>query len=695
MIARESGKGATLSAAAYGAIITELDGPTAQNRTECTPEISVAASGAVVPQGGQLAFVLSSRAPDQIGKRLQVVGSDGYTKGEEIAVSINAGTQQGDDMSVLKTVDMVISISEDTINYQFSELRRQEIIEPIWNIVTFNDGTSQVNLSKAEFDEAIKPLKYRRPKRPEYSCAFYADVADPTIKILNGESNTVLLSILFQQGTMHYWSGFGPTAIREEANMEGWVYAFGVGIGSIKKDVIADPDLSWMLTDESRESVKEAISTTGLDQKYFTVESLFLDLENANYLAFDAAASNFKNKAGSTIADAALLQLQSLLSNYFQSLKGGDNPYILGYALTVNIPDQQEAMFQPTALRYSATFSEKPGLSAFNYLMMTGGNPFSTDQDLGVFRESFLTDPNVDGELTLSAELFCAKMFDAIGLGPIYTEAFAKLQTEPTTLSGGGGNFIATMDPLRAYDGEMTCHGYGMDATLRPYVYSLEGTLQTGNASRFHELSSIVPIAKFFGGTLAIEAATVTTSVWLNPLTTTSKFTDRARENYTFGIAAFNDATQCAIGLGVADYTNTQQKVMSNSGRGGHTSWNDGHCNTTVPPCTIYQIAAGFAGKITVTAKVTGGKTESEAIRSFSKPIDAIFTSFHENMKKSIEDSTVKISEALQHLASSKIILPCAKVYAYKDLRFEWPTDKTRIADNTVKVKVSYDTVVS
>jgi hypothetical protein len=595
----------------------------------------------------------------------------------------------------LKTCDMVLAISEETINYQFYLLRKQNIVHTNWNIVLYDDGTAHVNQNKADFEKDIE--------KEEFACAFYANISDPKISILESEQKTVNFFIPFESGTMYYWKGHGKIATIETVDMDDWIYAFKVQIGLIEKSVTDDPSLSWMITEESRESLNEVINNSGLDQKYFTIESLFLELENANYADYDAKASNIP------VDIAILADFQSLLSNYFKELANTDNPYILGYAVKVkDIPDQEEAMFEPTALRYSTTYNENPKLRAFNFLMVTNEEgSFSDDEgvspeDVGVFPKSLITDPDSDGELVINAELFCKNIIDTIDFATIYSESLNTVENLIEVYDMDDGMFSAEttlVDKPGNYEGKLKEEEYGLSAIKEPYVFTLEGSnsfsvFASKSESSFNEMTSFVPIIKFFDKNFAIKQQTVTKQVELRKLN--GWYSKKEWKDYSYSIEKFDKSLDNAVYLGVAHYIYAKQNTRSKpcQGLGCIASTSDKDCNTESPQFTYYKIGAGANGKITVTDHTFELETKGDRklLKSDKKNvIGNSINNFEENLKNAIVKSQEEITKAIKSLAMNKVIFPCNKIYAYKDLRFESNTDNTEISDNYVKVKVNYE----
>jgi hypothetical protein len=143
---------------------------------------------------------------------------------------------------------------------------------------------------------------------------------------------------------------------------------------------------------EAGKEMEIVIRDSGLSDDDFTIESLFLNFENANIISFDPGSSKFPKEAA--------LPLQVAVKNYFdQILTGSDNPYVLGYGVSRRkISSSEKAMFQPTSLNFSTSYSSRqfdvnpiPGeFSAFNFLMMLNNNVPPYDQNTGVLPQSLI-----------------------------------------------------------------------------------------------------------------------------------------------------------------------------------------------------------------------------------------------------------------------------------------------------------------
>lgn len=301
--------------------------------------------------------------------------------------------------------DMVLALSENTINYQFQQLHKRNIIHKKWGVlggktaddkdihITDQDtGFSkkikdwiaiQKDIEKARKDnnwnEIGKLMTRRDSDNLNFTFGWDATLVAPEVRFIKDNTKEVFLEIGFKKGKLYY---------REEEtkavtifDLKDAVYAFKVPIGQLKVNK------EQMVLDAS-ESAKQVIRESGLSDDDFTIQSLFLNFENANISNFDKSKS--KLPTGSSEA------FQNAISNYFNiTVAGSDNPYVLGYGINrKKIKASEKAMFQPTSLGFSTSYSnknKKPGdFSAFNFLMMLNDTKPPTTTTAGILPKSLI-----------------------------------------------------------------------------------------------------------------------------------------------------------------------------------------------------------------------------------------------------------------------------------------------------------------
>ena len=276
---------------------------------------------------------------------------------------------------MLKGCDIILALSENTINFQFEQLYKKNIIPKKWNA---QDGSIE-----SEFE---------------------AKIESPMISIIEDDRKKLNLEISFTSGTLSYWKGFGPAATRMIEDMKGWKYVFEVKLGLISHkadEFISRNTGSLTVTQEATTQVQDSIA--GIPDKYFTIESLFIDFTNTNFTQYDASKSIILVEEPS-----ALEAFQVSIFNYFKRLAETQNPYILGHSIKRVDYESQPAIFQPTSCNYSTSYDKNPGLSALNFLMMIDGREFAEAQDTGILPHSFISyeDPSIDGIFVLNYQYF-------------------------------------------------------------------------------------------------------------------------------------------------------------------------------------------------------------------------------------------------------------------------------------------------
>jgi len=296
---------------------------------------------------------------------------------------------------MLAECDMVLGISENTINYQFEQLWKRKKIQREWNIL-IDSNEVLINPDSKTFDDKID--------NEQFDVAFKAKIEAPTIKILKNDSKVLNFFITFKSGTMYSWEGNGKNAKVKTSSMENWIYAFKVAIGNIEKDA---NNVSW-ITDESKEYFFVISKFVGLPVELFSIESIFLDFENSNYSDYSTKDSKID------LSITELAYFQSLLSNAFKHIKNSDNPYILGYGLKLKkYENQEKALFQPTTLRHTTTYDDNPNLSSFNFLMMIDNKKFPDGQAVGVLNKTIIKSESneISGALALNNTVVTEKLF--------------------------------------------------------------------------------------------------------------------------------------------------------------------------------------------------------------------------------------------------------------------------------------------
>ncbi|MCU0468442.1 MAG: hypothetical protein MUF58_07560 [Arcicella sp.] len=315
----------------------------------------------------------------------------------------------------LNGFDMIAAISQKAINSQFEDLFWADTFPKSW---TLGDDSS--------------------------ACMMTANLAPPTVTLATaGKPNTVILFINMPSGTFTYWVGHGPSSTQSQVDFQNWVYAFDVNVDflQIEQTAIANakgiPDV-----------VKDTLYS--FDSSMFSIQSLFMDFENSNIASYDPELSHLPLPDGSSLSNdpELMAEFQMMLQDYFISLEGTDNPYILGYSVNAKNPSQDTANFPiPTFVPTGATFStlvdnSQPNgaLNALNFLVMTDNHPMPQDVNAVNFKSNWIKNTNCDGTFVIAEKIFWNQwllpMIEA-ALTPVTPTDYNCLQAATTPTSSG------------------------------------------------------------------------------------------------------------------------------------------------------------------------------------------------------------------------------------------------------------------
>ncbi|WP_298427115.1 hypothetical protein [uncultured Kordia sp.] len=322
--------------------------------------------------------------------------------------------------------DMVLALSQNTINYQFLQLYKRNIIHKKWGVlggktadgkdfhITEQDAgfkqkikdwiAIQKKIGKAKEDkkwsEFGKLMTRRDEENLNFTFGWDTTLAAPEISFIKDNTKELFLEIGFKKGKLYY---------REEETKEitvfdlkNSVYAFRVPIGQLKVN-------KEQMVLDAGESAAKIIRESGLSDNDFTIQSLFLNFENANISNFD--------KSKSTLPKGSSEAFQTAIANYFNlTVSDSSNPYVLGYGIQrKKIRASEKAMFQPTSLGFSTSYSnknKKPGkFSAFNFLMMLNDTKPPKTTTAGILPKSLIefgkdVSSATDGVFTIQQEHF-------------------------------------------------------------------------------------------------------------------------------------------------------------------------------------------------------------------------------------------------------------------------------------------------
>ncbi len=329
-----------------------------------------------------------------------------------------------------------MSLAERTINSLFKTLREEGEIHEVWSIrmsfdkrdklipesIVLNEGyTGEENPSYETVEKKFKNAFAAAAGKTRMK-GFVAKTGAPFITIIQNDFFKVNFNIPFGKGKM-LESFPGDTDI-DTYMLDGIQYVFTVALAKLSRPYTAVEFSNPVLQENINRQVDE-LRAVGLKPEDFAIESLFLDFENANFVADSANTIN----PNPDLELEPWLDFQKQLQLYFKTLLAKEeNPYVLGYGVTVPVLEKRNAaVFEPVSLNFSTSFvpakdkngnviKNKNGVvngdplkSSLNYLMMITRTP-ETDGTAGVMN-SLLENYNVLG---IDYELFYAKYLEDV-----------------------------------------------------------------------------------------------------------------------------------------------------------------------------------------------------------------------------------------------------------------------------------------
>jgi len=331
----------------------------------------------------------------------------------------------------LGNYDMVLALSSSKINYQFKKMYQRKVIHSDWAFLTSSMGKEIATLTneeansywknldidkssledkKAELKDLVqqmetamdddeltkaKELKIKKnivkadveglqkkiDNVNQYDLGIIAKIAEPKIEILSKNNKELIFQITFKPGSILFYTHEGK---KSEYDLGGndIKYAFRVSIGKVK--ITSDRKIIE-INNEDGKVTEKTLRDKGINDNDFTIQSLFLDFENANIANYDSESSTLPEAA----RENALLQ--AAMVNYFKNLSNSDNPYVLGYEIHKNeVNERERSLFYPTGVAYSTSYSKEKRNSTFNFLMLLNNNPFPSGGDAGTLPVSLM-----------------------------------------------------------------------------------------------------------------------------------------------------------------------------------------------------------------------------------------------------------------------------------------------------------------
>ncbi|MEV6908510.1 hypothetical protein [Amycolatopsis sp. NPDC051071] len=197
----------------------------------------------------------------------------------------------------------------------------------------------------------------------------------PTVELTNPMGpKTARLKVPIVTGTAKYLERRGRTLVSKDVSADGWCLVLRTVLNlSDKKAKVEE------LGKDLPESVSKILEKfTSSD---FSIQQIFLDLQNANLTSFDPDASDL----GTLDPGLAALIGKGLVKYFAASRTPGRNPYVLGYI--AQAPHNDPSKLQPTNADFSLTRYRTSGggldvrhdRNTLNFLLMTGGQKVPVD----------------------------------------------------------------------------------------------------------------------------------------------------------------------------------------------------------------------------------------------------------------------------------------------------------------------------
>ena len=281
-------------------------------------------------------------------------------------------------MNELSGYDLVYAVSQKTINNQLELLSALSVLPTSWKAAD-PEGFWSIDLS----------------------------VGTPSINAVTGNAGARALNVIFPftGGTMAY-SSLGrdangkPAVVKNTIQMAGWGLKVTVNM-SLAEIAQADIAAHKLIPD----AVKQQLKAFTVDM--YDIRHLFLDFEDAD-LILDSyefvPAQGAKNPA--LLEPNVITQLRAVVQSVIETLRGSNNPFILGYTATNKKVPPKNAMFVPTGSSYSIyAEGSDPGRSSLNFLSETEGRPVPSDAKSGLFDSNWLNSDQVQGAYVIAERL--------------------------------------------------------------------------------------------------------------------------------------------------------------------------------------------------------------------------------------------------------------------------------------------------
>jgi len=323
------------------------------------------------------------------------------------------------DAEVLKEFDMIISVTEKTLNDQFMRLMEMDIIHPKLIIVQeLNDSggyTFKIYNSANEIPRA------------ENGDPLYATiVVDIQPQVTISHNNKIITFILkFSAGEAWFWLGQYQRTKLLKYDTSGWQYAVAVNIDLTQ----LQKNSAWTKIIKVPDFIKDRLNELLADM--YDVNYLFMDFQSSDLMNFIPG----KTEAGLTKDN--MDQLVLFMDFYMKQFSETGNPFILAYSIIqgdeTKVPSDAAVpvSLKPTGTSYTMfTDAVNQDFSTLNFAMVTKGGHGSIMRSPDGFESNRISPKEgCDVKITYTAPCFS----EALIIKPLYeklcNEIFNKIQS--------------------------------------------------------------------------------------------------------------------------------------------------------------------------------------------------------------------------------------------------------------------------
>ncbi|MFD0586509.1 hypothetical protein ACFQZE_00735 [Paenibacillus sp. GCM10027627] len=310
---------------------------------------------------------------------------------------------------IFEQYDMVVSVTQKTINDQLTHLMQMDVIRPQFIVA------QGIDLVAKNYTYQVLESADEIPKNGDGTPinAYIDGMIHPQIDIVENGSNIVFV-LHFLSGTAYLWNGVGRFAELVAYDMTDWKYGVSINLDlkTVEKDALsksnAVPDL-----------VKNQLYN--FIDNMFSVSSLFMDFESVDLLRFEPAHTDTGKEAG----DSGCQQFILFMQFYLKELQEKGNPYILGYAVSqtpetavpehLQVPDSLKPIGTTFTMYHD---SANQDMSTLNFVLATKGGHGSISGTPGTFDTNWIgTSEQCDAKMIYShavlvEEFFLKPVFD-------------------------------------------------------------------------------------------------------------------------------------------------------------------------------------------------------------------------------------------------------------------------------------------